>query len=245
MKLTAIILSRSGDVDDKVTNSVEFADEVIIVTDAPQKTRKITGRHIYLYRPLAGNFAAQRNYAIDQASGDWVLFIDDDEIVSSELQREITAVIGNTSIDAYQLKREDVCYHHVLRHGETSDTKIIRLMRKGSGEFVRPVHESWITQGKVGSLHSPLYHIKDHFVSEFIGRIAKYGPIDAKALDRENKPFSVIRLHVNPKMKFLFNYYLKLGFLDGYPGLFLSYLMSIQSLSVRVFQWSAENLSSQ
>jgi len=65
----------------------------------------------------------------------------------------------------------------------------------------------------------------------------RYSPLDAGQLSQENKPFTYWRLQFNPKAKFIQNYFLKLGFLDGYLGLFQAYLMSVQSLTVRVFQW--------
>ena len=115
------------------------------------------------------------------------------------------------------------------------------VAKKTSGKFIRPVHEIWKINGEVGELQPPLYHIKDDFISNFIGRMSHYAGIDADALTKENKPFSYWRLFLNPKAKFIQNYFLRRGFLDGTVGLFLSYLMSVQSLTVRIFQWTKRN----
>ncbi|MEK7063986.1 MAG: hypothetical protein AAB973_00050, partial [Patescibacteria group bacterium] len=134
-------------------------------------------------------------------------------------------------------KRFDRYFGQTLRHGETGNIKIVRLAKKNAGRFIRPVHEVWQVTGRVGELKNPLFHDRLELVTPFIARIAFYGPLDAKTLISEGKPFSYWRLPVNPLAKFIYNYKIKLGFLDGYLGLFQAYLMSVQSLSVRVFQW--------
>ena len=230
MGLSVVILTnKSPDEIAPAIKSVSFADETVLIRDHPN------------FHPLNNDFAAQRNYGLAKAKGDWVLFVDDDEIVSPALAQEINLAIGNPKYTAYYLKRLDRYFGQTLHHGETGKMKIIRLAQKDAGQFVRPVHEVWQVAGRVGELKNPLFHDRPELVSPFIGRIALYGPIDARALIKEGKPFSISRLLANPLVKFIYNYKIKLGFLDGYLGLFQAYLMSVQSLSVRVFQWSEKS----
>lgn len=241
MTITAIVLSKSGIVPQKTLDSIAFADEIFVIVDSDSKEKPSIKSGIkYFNRPLAGDFSGQRNYAISKAHTKWILFIDDDEYVSSELALEIKARIRSGTVKGYYIPRRDVVFHDELKHGETGDLKILRLAQKGAGEFCRTVHEKWEINGLIADLESPLYHIKDNFVSEFSSRIALYGPKDALALESENKPFSFFRLLFYPKAKFFQNYFIRLGFLDGLPGLFLAYLLAVQSLSVRVFQWTKE-----
>ena len=226
MRFSAIILTNKQSDDFQPTlTSVAFADEVVLVRDQPR------------FHPLDGDFATQRNYGLSKAKGDWVLFVDDDEVVSPALAQEINLAISNPKYTAYSLKRLDRYFGQILKHGETGTTKIIRLAKKNAGRFTRPVHEVWQVAGPVGELVNPLFHDRLELVTPFIDRIAFYGPLDAKELVKEGKPFSVFRLLANPLAKFIFNYKIKLGFLDGCVGLFQACLMSVQSLSVRVFQW--------
>jgi hypothetical protein len=118
---------------------------------------------------------------------------------------------------------------------------MLRLGRKDTGKFVRPVHEVWKIKGRVGELLSPLYHIKDNFISQFTGRMSAYSQIDSQVLTKEGKPFSYFRLLFYPKAKFYLNYFFKAGFMDGLAGFFQAYLMSVQSLTVRIFQWEKRN----
>ena len=242
MLSVVIISKRDSNSLAKTLRSVVFADEVIVVLDQENnRVTKSTTSVRYLSRPLNSDFSAQRNYGLVKAKGDWVLFVDDDEVVSPALAKEITAAVSSGQPTAYFLKRLDRYFGQILKHGETGDTKIIRLAKKAAGRFIRPVHEVWQTSGMVGELKTPLIHNRQELVSPFIDRIALYGPLDAKSLTSEGKPFSYWRLLINPLAKFIVNYKFKHGFLDGHLGLFQAYLMSVQSLSVRVFQWSLKS----
>ena len=224
MGLSVIVLTNKKPVEIKRTlDSASFADEVILIPD-----RKV---------PLT-DFSTARNSGLSKARNDWVLFVDDDEVVSQELATEIKAAITPPSLfSGFYIRRLDKYHGQVLHHGETGNTKIIRLGKKSAGRFFRPVHEVWKINGLVGALKNALIHERGELVAPFMDRMIRYSPLDAGQLTRENKPFTYWRLILNPKAKFILNYFLKFGFLDGYLGLFQAYLMSVQSLTVRVFQW--------
>jgi glycosyltransferase involved in cell wall biosynthesis len=238
MKISAAIITNKEDLNQILLRSLSFADEIIVIVDSNKAQEKATDKKIKYYsHPLNGDFSAQRNFALKQSKNEWVLFVDDDEYVGTELAREIELVLEKPKHSGYSIPRVDVVYHQPLLHGETGKIRILRLGKKTAGSFERSVHEVWKIKGGVGELRSPLYHSKNHFVSEFIGRMSHYGKIDAKILISEGKPFTWSRLIFNPILKFKFNYFFRAGFLDGLVGLFLAYLMAVQSLSVRVFQW--------
>ncbi|MEK7066629.1 MAG: glycosyltransferase family 2 protein [Patescibacteria group bacterium] len=237
MKTAAIVLTKSPQVNHLLLESLSFVDEIVLIVDSAPSTAILTPRQKIYFHPLNNNFAAQRNFALKKTKAEWVLFVDDDEYVGTELRNEIFHAIDSKEFSGFRLHRQDVVYHQPLLHGETGKIKILRLARRHSGRFVRPVHETWKVGGLVGDLRSPLYHAKDHFVSEFISRLDQYGQIDSQTLIREGKPFSWFRLFIFPLAKFKLNYFLKRGFLDGLVGLFLAYLMAVQSLSTRIFQW--------
>lgn len=238
MTISAVILTSRPRLNPLLIQSLSFVDEIVVIVDSPSAKYKRPNLKSKIFtHPLNGDFAAQRNYALQKAHSDWVLFVDDDEYVGTELAREISA-LKNSQLNGYTIRRLDLVFHRPLYHGETGRLRLLRLARRTAGKFLRPVHEVWQVSGRVGELSSPLYHIKDHFVSEFIGRMTYYGRIDAQSLSGENKPFSWWRLLIYPPAKFGYNYLLKAGFLDGFAGLFLAYLLAVQSLSVRVFQWA-------
>lgn len=264
MKISAIVLTKKPELSQLLLDSLSFAGEILIIVDLAPPTQlrhceagnlpagrsKMPCTHGQVsphqktkifYHPLNNDFSSQRNFGLQKAKGDCVLFVDDDEYVGTELALEIKETIRRKQYSGYFIRRQDVVYRQPLLHGETGNLKLLRLARRKSGTFVRPVHEFWKVRGRVGELSSPLYHIKDQFVSEFISRLDRYGRIDSKILELEGKPFSWFRLLVYPMAKFKLNYYLRAGFLDGLAGLFLAYLMAVQSLSIRVFQWENKN----
>jgi len=242
MKLTTAIISKNGRLSKRTMDMINFSDEIVIVVDSCDKIKPTQNGTVNIfYHPLEQDYSQQRNYALERSHGDWVLFIDEDEYLSPALKKEIKAMINKTKYTGFYIPRIDVCYHQPLLHGESGQTLILRLAKKEAGKFFRPVHEIWRVKGKIGKLSSTLYHIKDHFVSEFIDRMSFYSEIDAQVLAAENKPFTKTRLFLNPIGKFLLNYFGKKGYQDYLVGLFYAYLMSTQSLTIRIFQWIKRN----
>ncbi len=238
MTLGIIVITNKDSFPEWFLRRLLFADKVLFVYDSnkPQLSQNLRNSKFIASDPHA-SFANKRNLGLKNINTDWVLFVDDDEVVSDDLAAEIRQEIERSKFSGYFLKRHDICFYQEIKHGEIKNQKILRLARAGTGEFIRSVHEVWNIVGKIGDLRNHLYHQKDNFISQFIGRIRQYGPLDADSLSQEGKPFTFFKLLVFPKIKFLNNYFLKLGFLDGLPGLFLAYLMSVQSLSVRIYQW--------
>lgn len=224
MKLHIVVITNKPKLSEIVGSRLKFGDSLAIIKDDGS---------------LPSSFAEKRNGALKKIESGWVLFVDDDEVVSRELASEILRVLKTTKAEGFYLHRKDVVFGQILNYGEVKDIRVLRLAKKNSGKFTRKVHEIWSIDGKTGTLKNPLYHQKDNFITEFILRIDSYGKLDAESLRMEKKNFSFFKLIFYPPLKFIYNYFLKQGFRDGYPGLFLSFLMSIQSLSVRVFQWES------
>lgn len=243
MRLSIAVISKLPKLNAEFVHDLDFCDEIVVVSDSKVDKSDNTDKITYFHRPLSDDYSSQRNYALTKCKGDWVFFVDTDEVVSEQLAEEITETLEKTKYDGFYLRRIDTCYHQVQLHGEIGSTRILRLARRNSGKFTRSVHERWEIAGRVGELNNPLFHTKDHFISEFIDRVSRYGPVDAINLNNEGKPFNFFRLLAYPKAKFFQNYFFRLGLLDGYTGLFHAYLMSVQSLSVRIFQWTLQKQS--
>ena len=133
------------------------------------------------------------------------------------------------------LKRQDKFLGKQLEHGETAAVRLLRLARKDAGDWQGKVHEAWEIKGKIGILSKPLLHERHLSLSEFIGRLNKYAKLRAKELYQGEIRESYGRLLVNPVGKFYHNYFWRLGFLDGWPGLVMAWLMSWHSLLVRLW----------
>lgn len=221
----------------KCLKTVSWCDEIIVVddesTDGTRELAKQKGAKVY-FRPSAADFASQRNFALRKAKGKWVLFIDADERVTESLKKEILAVLDRADISGYRLKRDDVFLGKRLHYGETANVKLIRLARKEAGSWTRPVHEIWDIKGRVGELNQPLLHYPHGSIAEFIEEINTYSQIEAGFRKDRGESTTFIELIFFPVGKFIQNYFLRLGILDGFVGFIVAYMMSLHSLLVRL-----------
>lgn len=239
--LTAVVLTKNAEKTlDACLESVSFCDEIVVIDDgSDDKTLAIAKKHdakIYK-RPLDGDFAAQRNFALEKVSHEWVLYVDADEQVDKALQREIGDAIVSDEAVAYYLRRRDFWWNHELKYGETMKVRtqgLIRLVKKGSGEWQAPVHETYICKGPTGRLNGFLNHYPHQTLKEFIHEINVYSTLRAKELYDHHTGVSMFHILVYPSAKFALTYFLKRGFLDGPAGFAYAFLMSFHSYLVRV-----------
>mgnify|MGYP001587085651 FL=1 len=206
--------------------SVAWADEIIVVdAESTDKTvqvaREFTDR--IWTRPWPG-FAVQKNFALEQAAGEWVLSLDADEQVTPELREEIERVIAaDGPADGYAMPRKNFFWGAWVRHGRLYPDYQRRLFRRGSGRFVeRAVHESVEIQGSVGRLEAPLLHYSYRSLEEFIQRSNRYSTLAAEEWIRQGRGVRPIDFVLRPLGRFLSMYLLHRGFLDGWRGLLLA-----------------------
>jgi glycosyltransferase involved in cell wall biosynthesis len=227
--------------------SVLWCDEIIVVDDySTDRTIEViknfsSGKVKIFQHNLDNNFSNQRNFAISKASYEWILFIDADERVSTDLREEINAVIIDQShkrdIDGFYIKRKDYIWGKILNHGETGNIKLLRLAKKVKGKWTGEVHEIWEIKGKVAELENRLFHYPHQTISEFLREINFYTTIRATELYESGKKVSLFQIILYPKAKFFVNYFLKLGILDGLEGFVFAILMSFHSFLVRAKLW--------
>lgn len=187
---------------------------------------------ITLNTPNIKNFAEARNQLLANVHTDWVLFVDSDEVVTKELEKEIKAKIiskKSSYYSAYRIKRLDNFLGITLKHGETGNVSFVRLAKRDWGSWQGVVHEKWVGKGLVGTLKNPLLHTPHSSLASFVDKINKYSSLAAKERHANGISSSFAQIVFYPVFKFISNYFLKLGFLDGVPGLIHSLMMSWHS----------------
>jgi len=246
--VSAIILTKNEEKNIiECLQSLSWCDEKIVIDDESQdQTAKLaekSGAKVYIHK--LSNFSDQRNFALEKAKGEWLLFIDADERVSPELWYEIMEHI-NDPIENYSgflFKRIDIMWGKQLRHGEVGNLKLLRLARKNSGKWHGLVHEKWkITGGtgrnaKIFTLKNPLYHYPHKSVKDFLQEINLYTDLRAKELYKKRKKTNFFFIILYPKAKFIQNFIFRLGFLDGIHGFIFALMMSFHSFLVRSKLW--------
>lgn len=241
--ISAVVLTHNN--QDQLSlclKSLEWCDEIIVVDDNSSDNTvaiaKKLGVRVFLHA-LNNDFASQRNFGISKSQGNWYFFVDSDEIVSPQLAEEIKAVIGIryptlAKQASYKIKRQDWFLGKKLKFGETNRNWLIRLVEKGSGHWTGKVHEVWQTRKPVGKLKNKLNHQQNDSIESFFNKINYYSSVRAKEIFEKGQCLNHLKLLIWPIGKFIHNYLVKLGFLDGFPGLALALLMSFHSLSVRI-----------
>lgn len=241
--ISAIILTKNEEKNiAECLESLSWCDERIIIDDhSSDKTVDIAkkmGVKVFL-RTLDGDFAAQRNFGLEKAEGDWILFIDADERVNSALWFEIMERTNNPldAYDAYYLKRKDVIWGKELQYGEVGNLKLLRLGKKGAGLWEGRVHEQWKVKGNTFTLNNALMHYPHQTVGEFLKEINYYTDLRSSELYTRKVRVAWWAILLYPSGKFVINYFFKRGFLDGLPGLVFALLMSFHSFLVRSKLW--------
>jgi glycosyltransferase involved in cell wall biosynthesis len=208
--------------------SVGFADEIVVVdAESSDKTvslaREFTDK--VWVRPWPG-FAVQKNFALDQATGQWVLSLDADERVTPELAARIRSIVtADGPVAGYLLPRRNIFWGAWVRHGGLYPDYQLRLFRRGAGRFAEDaVHESVRVDGPVQTLAEPLLHQSYRDLEDFVRRSNRYSTLAAADWLRRGRGANVPDLIMKPLGRFLSMYIMRGGFLDGWRGLVLAVL---------------------
>ena len=228
-----IVAKNAKDTIERALRSIDFCDEIIVIDDnSEDKTGKIAqklGAKVYK-RNLEGDYASQRNFGLQKAKGDWVFFLDTDEIVSENLKKIILGdKLKCTNYNGFFIKRRDIFLGKELKHGESGNIKLLRFARKNAGKWKRKVHEYWDIKKGLGYMKGEIIHYPHKNLHIFIDKISHYSKIHYKENEREGKRSNILKIIFYPSGKFLYNYFWKLAIFDGVHGFVISILMSFHS----------------
>ena len=241
MKISAVVLTKNEEKNiADCLDCLSFCDEIIVVDDGSEdRTTEIAekmGAKVFT-RFLDNDFSKQRNFGLEKANNEWTIFIDADERITTSLKSAIENAIYSDQYDGFLIKRQDVVFGKRLEYGETGNISFVRLARKNAGKWAGEIHEVWKIKGKIGILRTPLIHYPHQTIKEFLSEINFY--TDIKSLQLYNMGIKVHfwSIIIYPKAKFLLNYFMKRGFLDGTAGLVFALMMSLHSFLVRAKLW--------
>jgi glycosyltransferase involved in cell wall biosynthesis len=202
--------------------SAAFADEIVVVDSGSRdETREIALKYgaRVLHQDWLG-FGRQKQFAVEQASHDWVLCLDADERVSDPLRASIEEALQAPHFRAYRMPRCNLFMGRWLRHGEGYPDCSLRLFdRRVANWSADEVHEKVLTPSPVGSLQGDLLHQSQESLAPYLDKQNRYTNLQAEELYRRGKQVSFGRLVASPLLRFVKFYFLRLGFLDGVPGL--------------------------
>ncbi|MGB5821646.1 MAG: glycosyltransferase family 2 protein [Saonia sp.] len=233
-KISAVIITYNemGYIE-RCIESISFADEIIVVdsysTDGTYEYLTNHPKITVLQNPFE-NFTLQKSFALKQASHDWVLFPDADEVVPEKLKFEILDTVkNNTDCVAYWFYRSFMFQNKLLHFSGWQTDKNYRLFRKSKVKFSdkKIVHETLEVNGKDGILGEKLIHYCYKNYEDYKSKMLKYGRLKAKEDFFRERRFNYLFLVLKPFWKFFNHYILRLGILDGKKGVIICYLNAL------------------
>lgn len=222
-RLSAIIITLNAERDlPACLASVAFADEIVVVdsgsTDHTLAIAERGGARIINQKWLG--YGAQKRFAANQARNRWVLCLDADERVSPALSTSLQAVLQAPAAAAYAIPRRNRFMGRWLRHGEGYPDWTVRLFDRERAQWTEDtIHEKVVVHGSTGRIYGDLLHESEAGLASYLEKQNRYTTLQATALHTRGKRASVARLLLSPLLRFVKFYFLRLGFLDGVPGL--------------------------
>lgn len=205
----------------------------IIVVDSGSTDRTLeiaTSYGAKIFPEKWKGFAGQKNSAMEKAGRDWILQLDADESLEPELAQEIKqAIAQNTNVVGYFIPRKNFFLGRWIKHGGFYPDPKLRLIRKGAGQFEEHgAHPTIKVNGSTGQLKHAMLHHAYPTLRGYIDHMNSYSSQGAQfAISQGRHGFSFADIVIRPLLTFVYNYFIRLGFLDGREGLLLHLYHSV------------------
>ena len=217
----------------RTLESVKWVDEIVVVdSGSTDDTIRICDEYkAKVYQQERIGVAKVKNFAIEKATGEWILSLDADEPIEPALAEEIRVMISlPTSFDGYRIPRRTFFLGKEMKHGGWYPDYNLRLFRKEKGRFEeRAVHESVKIQGTVGVTTYAIEHYAYPDIALFLMKMNAYSSLAVNVMEKKGIGFyqtSWMNIVFRPLFTFVYKYFFRLGFLDGKHGLVINLLHS-------------------
>ncbi len=221
--LSAVLITQDAAAQlDACLASLRFADEIVVVdsgsADATVAIAEARGARVLRNAWLG--YGRQKQFAVEQAKNDWVLCIDADERISPELAASIRRALEAPVAPVYRMARRNRFLGRWLRHGEGYPDWSTRLFDRRSARWSDDaVHEKVLYAVTPGRLEGDLLHDSAEDLGRYLEKQNRYSQLAAQQLHAQGRRAGVAQLLLSPLVRFVKFYFLRLGFLDGVPGL--------------------------
>jgi glycosyltransferase involved in cell wall biosynthesis len=240
-KISAIIptLNEEIHIADAI-KSVSFADEIIVIDSfSADKTIEIAEKlNVKIIKRKFDDFSSQKNFAIKQATHNWIYILDADERVTKEVQKEIvTAVKDPKGFVGFYLRRTFYFSGKKVNYSGFQRDKVIRLFLKEHCKYSGLVHEKIISNGKIGFFKNKIDHFSYRNYDHYISKLNHYATIRAKELHDNGEKVNIYHVMVKPGARFFIHYFIRLGFLDGFTGFLVAKTQAYGVLTRYIKLW--------
>lgn len=211
----------------RTLDSVRWADEVILVdSGSTDRTLEIAATYpnVRIFREPWKGFAGQKNSGMEKATGDWVLWIDADEPLEPALQEEMrTALATDPGVNGFWIPRKNYFMNRWMRFGGQFPDRKLHLIRRGSGKWEGGGAHPGV---KITGASRPMKHAILHYayptLRSYLEHMNSYSSSQAQYMAQTGRRgFHFVHIVISPLATFLYNYVVRLGFLDGREGFLL------------------------
>jgi glycosyltransferase involved in cell wall biosynthesis len=246
-KISAVLITYNE--EEKVQRALRslepVCDEIVVVDSYSSDGTVETCRH-YTDRVLLKTwegYCGQKQFATDQASHDWILSLDGDEMLSPQLAQELLEwKAKGSSRKGYYLPRKTFFMGRWIEHTTWYPDWQLRLFRKDSGRWEgRRVHESVKVTGPTGRFKGQIYHHTYASFSEYLEQLEHFSSLAAQDHFDGGGRAGWTHFLIHPPAIFVKNYLLRRGFLDGMPGLAVSFLAAVSTLFKYLKLWEFQS----
>ncbi len=225
IQLSVVIITFNEEKNlDRCLKSIQDVADEIVITDSfsSDKTIEIAARYnaVIIQNNFLG-YGEQKNFATSCAKHDWILSLDADEALTPELRRSIKAVKQNPEQVVYEMPRLTSYCGQWIHHGVWYPDRQTRLYNRTKGKWIeRRVHEYWApaNSAPLGLLKGDLLHYSFSSVGDHLQKIEKYSELSAREAVSKQKDVTIFKMLFSPFWHFFHEYFVRLGFLDGYYG---------------------------
>ncbi|MFZ4522485.1 MAG: glycosyltransferase family 2 protein [Bacteroidales bacterium] len=240
ISVTIITFNEEANILRTLQSVSSFASEIVVVDSlSSDRTPEICREFgCKVYQREFDGYGTQKQFAVDQATNDWIFSIDADEVVTEALQQEIREMFADPvgtpapllQYPAYRIPRSLEYMGRVLRYSGAGKELLVRLFDRTMGAFTKvAVHEGIEVNGDTGLLRGQLIHHSYRDISHHLEKINTYTTLAARDYVKNGRHFSKGWAVLKFPVTFLSVYLFKGGFLDGYPGFVWSLLAAVYS----------------
>lgn len=238
IKLSVVIitLNEAKNIERCLQSVTKVADEIVVV-DSLSTDNTIAIAQRYNAKIVSQKFLGhieQKNFAAQQASNDWILSLDADEVLTPELEQSILKAKENIQHNAYNFPRLNNYCGKWIKHSGWYPDKKTRLFNRTKGAWTgENPHDRWELfdkKDKTGKLTGDLQHYSFYTIADHVKKIEKYSDIAARLRVAKGKNYSILKIIIVPQWKFFVDFVIRLGFLDGYYGFLICKLGSMETM---------------
>lgn len=219
-----IVCKNEAGIIGRTLESLQGLTDDIIVYDngSIDDTVEVVKRFdVHLHQGVWEGFGKTKNKATSLAKYDWILSLDADEAIDTELKQSLLALSLTNEKGVYEIKYKNFLGNTYLKYGEWGHDKHTRLFNRTAVNWDdAPVHEQLLVPAGTASniLKGYILHYTMKDIKDYAAKMVNYAMLNAEKYHRQGKKVSWLKLRLAPGFSFFSNYILKAGFLDGHTG---------------------------